>query len=66
MARPVHFVKEEGGRFVLGAEALDLLRGIEGPVAVVAVCGRARQVGGLGCRHSQLRAAGSPRGRGGA
>ena len=31
------------GRFVLGTDALAVLRSISGPVAVAAVCGRARQ-----------------------
>lgn len=34
----------DASRFELGARALDVLRATHGPVAVVAVCGRARQV----------------------
>lgn len=33
------------GKFQVGPEALSVLKMIKGPVSVVAVCGRARQVG---------------------
>jgi hypothetical protein len=42
---PLELVKYDTttGRFIVGAEALAVLRGTRGPVGVVAVCGRARQ-----------------------
>jgi hypothetical protein len=33
----------ETGKFEVGQQAQDVLRGVKGPLAVVAVCGRARQ-----------------------
>lgn len=33
------------GKFQVGAEALAVLKALKGPVSIVAVCGRARQVG---------------------
>ncbi|GBF94948.1 hypothetical protein Rsub_07449 [Raphidocelis subcapitata] len=39
----IELVRFDAGRFELGARALDVLRATQGPLAVVAVCGRARQ-----------------------
>lgn len=38
----VHY-NPDNGKFEVGKEALDVLRGVKGPVGVVAVSGRARQ-----------------------
>ncbi|KXZ50367.1 hypothetical protein GPECTOR_16g540 [Gonium pectorale] len=45
MGTPVELIKYNGsnGKFEIGQAALDALRKVKGPVAVVAVCGRARQ-----------------------
>lgn len=42
---PLELVKYDvpTGKFLVGKESLDVLRKTRGPVAVVAVCGRARQ-----------------------
>lgn len=44
---PLELIKwdEATSRFCLGQQALDVLKRTRGPVGVVAVCGRARQVG---------------------
>lgn len=42
--RALELVRFDSGRFVLGAAALGVLRSTSTPIAVVAVCGRARQV----------------------
>ncbi|CAG9467408.1 unnamed protein product [Pedinophyceae sp. YPF-701] len=44
-AKPLELVQYDSstGKFQVGKEALSVLRGVKGPVAVVAVCGRARQ-----------------------
>lgn len=44
---PLHLIQynAETKQFELGQEALAVLRGVTGPVGVVSVCGRARQVG---------------------
>lgn len=52
------------GKFELGREALQALKNTRGPVGVVAVCGRARQVSSQGGQHDlqlQLRAAAARR-----
>lgn len=44
MGRPLQLVKcAADGQLEVGQEAADVLRTVRGPVAVVAVCGRARQ-----------------------
>lgn len=44
MARPLQLVRcDDAGNFHVGEEAQDCLRAVRGPIAVVAVCGRARQ-----------------------
>ncbi len=43
---PLISYSQETGKFELGAEALRVLKQTRGPVGVVAVCGRARQVSG--------------------
>ena len=44
MGRPLQLVRcDEAGRFHVGEEASKCLREVRGPLAVVAVCGRARQ-----------------------
>lgn len=45
---PLELVKYDAatGKFELGVQAMEVLKGTRGPVGVVAVCGRARQVGG--------------------
>ena len=44
---PLELVRHDtdNGKFEISPEALQVLRGIKGPVGVVSVCGRARQVG---------------------
>ena len=43
-ARPLQLVRcDADGKLAVGEEAVDVLRNVRGPVAVVAVCGRARQ-----------------------
>ena len=42
------------GKFELGREALQVLKNTRGPVGVVAVCGRARQVSPMSRRNAQL------------
>ena len=41
---PLHLLKADAsGKFELGADALAALRAVKTPIAVAAVCGRARQ-----------------------
>ena len=47
LGTPLHLIQynADSRQFELGQEALAVLRGVTGPVGVVSVCGRARQVG---------------------
>lgn len=46
---PLISYNQDTGKFELGADALRVLKQTRGPVGVVAVCGRARQVSGRLC-----------------
>ena len=50
---PVELLRHDTdtGKFEISLEALEVLRGIKGPVGVVSVCGRARQVGTFHPHH---------------
>lgn len=67
---PLELIKydQQSGRFELGREALAVLKQTRGPVGVVAVCGRARQVrrqggrgGGAGLQRARPSGGGAPR-----